>query len=516
MSSIPGLELQFPDINSGTTTSSSIHITDIILVTSKDLVPASYVKIERTQTTNKKCALHAHGPEQGLSLCIQRDPKQVPITGLGFVCDDHAESVPPGYIRIERTPSGKWAGLRSDKDDSRIFLCIKRGGASPPIVDIDFLGVTKNKLDLPPPNYVSIVTSAAGRDVKISGAKGGSFALTYRQQVLELGDASAMPALGVMLRALYTHDTTIVRHCLTTLQSIVKSSALFTKETTKTKTTTEEKQKETTPTQFKSTSVAARFISAVCDICDDAPYEHLEPLCALLKIFVQKPEFFNTTNHQGSPKSLLRIVGTITFLKATYGGHTTTSKATLVRKTLSVIMSTLMNRMDVTNPLGVDHVAERRLRKEAYEASKKSEQDGPVQYCLELILARVHELRHAMVAAHDAVIASLTLGGSKSVIAPYSQEWRVQMDVIGRRIYPGHSPPRDVFAGLAFLCQLCHVDVPTKLDDVNGDGNDRSENSPTQQSDLRTKVYALQSLRTLLEKSGVGFRQGDRSGLVVR
>jgi hypothetical protein len=42
------------------------------------------------------------------------------------------------------------------------------------------------------------------------------------------------------------------------------------------------------------------------------------------------------------------------------------------------------------------------------------------------------------------------------------------------------------------------------------------QTAPTQQSDLRTKVYALHSLRVMLESSGEGFRQGDRSGLVVR
>lgn len=64
------------------------------------------------------------------------------------------------------------------------------------------------------------------------------------------------------------------------------------------------------------------------------------------------------------------------------------------------------------------------------------------------------------------------------------------------------------------MCQLCHVDVPTlKLERVSGGSR---QTSPTQQSDLRTKVYALQSLRVLLESSGVGFRDGKRSGLVVR
>ena len=66
----------------------------------------------------------------------------------------------------------------------------------------------------------------------------------------------------------------------------------------------------------------------------------------------------------------------------------------------------------------------------------------PVEYCLELILARVHELRKAMVAAHEAVIASLTQPRFSSGtngqpptravkdLAPYSSVWRLQMDGI--------------------------------------------------------------------------------------
>ena len=93
-----------------------------------------------------------------------------------------------------------------------------------------------------------------------------------------------------------------------------------------------------------------------------------------------------------------------------------------------------MKRIDETNPLGIDHVVERRLRKEADSCSVG---DDPVDYVLELILARVHELRQAMIAAHDAVVNSLTLGGAKSTIAPYSERWRLSMDSIGRRLYPG-------------------------------------------------------------------------------
>ena len=531
MTSVPGLVQKYPDIAAGKLINAK-NITDIILITSKDLVPAGYTKLERTKT-NRRCSLHAHGPDQGFFLCVQRDLDTPPVTGISLTCDEHAESVAPGYVRVERTPSGRWAGMRSDKDGSRVFLCIKHGGSSPPIVDIDFMA--SNKSETLAPNFVSVSRSPAGRDVKISSAKGGgALSLCYRQQVLELGAASSMPALGNMIRALYTHDTTIVRHCFQTLQSIVKSSALFPDSTSSTSNSilTSSNTTTTTPptppeTQTKyplseqpaNSTIASCFVSAVCDMADDAPNEHLKPIFSLLETFVQNSQFLSTANVVGPPRALLRIVGTMTFLKATYGGHTTTSNSVLVRDTLNTVMSTLMQRVDMTNPLGVDHVVERRLRAEAH---LQSQNDGPVEYALELILARVHELKSAMMAAHDAVVASLTLGGSKSssAIAPYSHVWRQQMNVIGRRLYPGHAPPRDVFNALAFLCQACHVDVP--MEDSHGSGgggsgtNSSGELAPTRQSDIRTKVYALQSLRILLENSGIGFRQGDRSGLVVR
>lgn len=228
---VPGLRERFPfHINQlSHAMNQQINITDILLVTSKDPIPTGYTKYEKTKT-NKRCGLHAHGPDQALYFCIQRDPSKTPITGVMFVCDEHTESIAPGYHRVERTLSGKWAGLRSEKDHTRVFLCVRRGGTSPPIFNIEFINPNK---EIVPANCISLSTSPSGLDVKLSAAKGGgAFMLCYQQRLLHLGNPQTspvvqMPALGVLLRALYTHDTRIVTHCLSALQSMIKSQALF-------------------------------------------------------------------------------------------------------------------------------------------------------------------------------------------------------------------------------------------------------------------------------------------------
>jgi acyl-CoA-binding protein len=515
-STIPGLS-SYPDISAGKCTNNQTNITDIILVTSKDQVPTGYEKIEKN-SANRRCGLHAHGPDQGLFLCVQRDPNGTPVTGIMFVCDEYSESPAPGYIRVERTLSGKWAGIRSEKDHTRMFLCIKKGGTSPPIYNIDFISPNKN--EKAPKNYFTVNTSPSGLDVSISSLKGsGSFILCYEQRLLDLGNRVAkMPALGRILRALYTHDQGILSHCLFNLLLMIKNPALFVDDGEE---SGKEKKDGSTSTAAEAEAAAVAgsiIVNAVCDATVLSSSHHIDLMCNLLLTFVGVKEFL--APNKGSPNTLLRIIETITYLEATYASsHTTTIKANKVRETLENIMLKLMERADVTNPLGIDQVVEGKLR---LEAAAKSKDGGPVEYCIELILARVYELRSAMVAAHDAVTTSLTLGGASGSSTPYSNVWRQRMDEIGRRLFPGHTPPRDIFISLAFLCQLCHVE--TKMDGYvesnsgSGSGNlfNHYDTSPTLQSDLRTKISALQSLRVLLESSGVGFRQGVRSGLVVR
>ena len=236
---IPGMQ-HFPDIAAGrSASSSSVPVTDLLLLTSKDPLPAGYTKLEKNHA-NKRCGLHAHDHHtHGLFLCVQRDPSLPPLTGVSLTCDEHAEPIAPGYVRVERTPSGRWAGLKDEKDGKRMFLCLRRGGSSPPIVDIDFVVPTKQEnfssstLD----NYVMVSRSTAGRDVRIAAAKGGgALILCYRQRVLQLGTlASTMPHLGAALSALYTREQTVVEHCLKTLQSIAKSPELFPTESTESK-----------------------------------------------------------------------------------------------------------------------------------------------------------------------------------------------------------------------------------------------------------------------------------------
>ena len=579
---------------SAQTSTNKDPVTDVVLVASKDQVPPGYRKIEKTMVTNKKSHLHAHSRDHPLYLCVARERGAPPVTSIVLLDDQHGEPLPPGYVRIDRTPSGRSACLQSESDGSSLVLCIKRGRSdeggndisstasksgsptsiveAPSIVSIGF--VQAGKAERPPPGHASAARSPYGRDTRIHSGKGsGSLLLVFQhsfdmmEEHIRRAASGANVARDVILtmRALYSRDNTVAGAALASMGEMLAQSGASSgngeSRTLSSSTTSSSVTFKTgTLISAESSSIASALVTALCDTADAHPATHLELILDLLETMTRLPHFLETCKHgidrgaadsglppSGSekrppPRNLLRIVGSIIFLYSLFGDDNiqgaSSSAANSVRESAKTCMSTLMKRVDETNPLGADLIIEKRLLREASRNSEAlpSEEQRllPPHFAVELILAHVHELRSSMVAAHDAVVATLTLAGQHrqmdnkaaerpstytTATAPYSDRWMLEMDSIGRRLFPGHEPPRAVFDTIAFLCQIAHADLSGH--DSNSEpgadsGLSEERYVPRRQSDLCTKIGALSCLRFLLESAGIGFRHGDSCGLVVR
>ena len=237
-----------------------------------------------------------------------------------------------------------------------------------------------------------------------------------------------------------------------------------------------------------------------------------------------------TSQSRPPPRNLLRVVGSLVFLYSLFGDDSMEgalpSSTDAVCRATSTSMAALMARVDETNPLGADLIIERRLRREAEaQTSASPGAAGAAHFAVQLILAHVHELRSSMVAAHDAVVATLTLAGhhrrppknqgtmpaTYSVApAPYSERWLVEMDGIGRRLFPGHEPPRSALAGSVSVW-IAHTSV------VEGATQSTHEDGLGMCPGGKV-IYARSGalVARILESAGLGFRHGDSCGLVVR
>ena len=94
--------------------------------------------------------------------------------------------------------------------------------------------------------------------------------------------------------------------------------------------------------------------------------------------------------------------------------------------------------------------------------------------------------------------------------APYSERGLVEMDGIGRRLFPGHEPPRAVFDTIAFLCQIAHASV-VEGGDAESTHEDGPGYVPRRQSDLRTKVGALVACASFSNQRVLAFAMVTRA-----
>ncbi|KAG7523022.1 hypothetical protein JOB18_036756 [Solea senegalensis] len=110
-------------------------------------------------------------------------PKSVkpnaPITDVAVVIRSLGEEVPPGFVRIENTPSGLSAELNgASLRGPQIFLCFKRGRDKPPLTDLGVLYEWKEKLK---PGCHIVQTTPSGRPANISSSSSQRIYITYRR-----------------------------------------------------------------------------------------------------------------------------------------------------------------------------------------------------------------------------------------------------------------------------------------------------------------------------------------------
>ena len=451
----------------------------------KDPVPEGYERLERT-ASNRRAQLHAFSrADQPLHLCVRRSGgSAAPVTSVVLVDDKHGEPVPPGFVRIDRTPAGRCACLRAEKSGSALILCIKRGGerrgsgdagtglasggnarpassahsidetTAPPIIDIGF--VQTNKGEGAPPGYVSCAQSPSGRDTTVLAGKGGGalmmvFQQDYTRFATQAGSSAKEAAgvgaavhgkISVLTRALYSRDPPVVRVALTSLRKMFAEGD---------KSGGDNGEPGALASLFNNNlPVASSAICALCDAADTHPSRHLEDILFLLDFLVRQPHYLGsgqsedggregaTSQSRPPPRNLLRVVGSLVFLYSLFGddnmeGALPSSTDAVCRAT-STSMAALMARVDETNPLGADRIIERRLRREAEaQTSASPGAAGAAHFAVQLILAHVHELRSSMVAAHDAVVATLTLAGhhrrppKNQGTMPATHLWRLRL-----------------------------------------------------------------------------------------
>lgn len=102
-------------------------------------------------------------------LCYTRENGD-PITNLVVLFGDKGEVLPSGYSMIDKTPSGEVANLNSGSGGLQAFLCFKRG-RGPPITNIAVQFPSKG--EVVPPGYIKLENTPSDFDADLNSGSGG-------------------------------------------------------------------------------------------------------------------------------------------------------------------------------------------------------------------------------------------------------------------------------------------------------------------------------------------------------
>ena len=200
-------ELQFGDYEEVTNPAIlNAPITDICVVQKNEQIPHGYYRLSRT-LSGKRANVSTGSGGSTLYLCIKKsDPMGsglvssagsdlMPITTLLVVFADRGEFMPPTYslVRRDKYPCNFNLGTPGE----RIFLAYKREKFGNPLTDLQVM--LPGSAEAPPPGFMLLDKSPSGQTANLNtGAGGNRVYLCYKQsyrtlQCLKLRDSAVSP-----------------------------------------------------------------------------------------------------------------------------------------------------------------------------------------------------------------------------------------------------------------------------------------------------------------------------------
>lgn len=172
----------YEDVISDTVLKASI--TELCVIQRGEPVPPGFLRISKTPG-NKKANLNAGSGGNHLYFCIKKDLSKdaVPITALVLIFPDRSEFVPPGYFVARHD---KFAcNLNSGTSAERIFLCYKKDKSGNPITDL--VVIFPGKSEEPPKSFNLIEKSPTDLPANVNtGTVGGRIFVCYKQSLIRL------------------------------------------------------------------------------------------------------------------------------------------------------------------------------------------------------------------------------------------------------------------------------------------------------------------------------------------
>lgn len=175
---------------------SQYPVTDIVCMFTGDSVPEGFTKIERSPT-GQRADLSKGGGGVFVYLCVSRNSNKLPISEILAIYPDRGEFVPTDYELVQRR--GFPANINSGTQGERIFLCVKRSTSSA-VVDIAVLFPRKG--DKLPYGYLKVDKSPDGHYADLNATTGGTeVCLSYKKDLESLkGVANHWVKIGEALR----------------------------------------------------------------------------------------------------------------------------------------------------------------------------------------------------------------------------------------------------------------------------------------------------------------------------
>ena len=159
-------------------------ITELCVIQRGEPVPPGFLRILKTPG-NKKANLNASSGGNHLFFCIKKDVSNeaIPITALVLIFPDRSEFVPPGYFVARHD---KFAcNLNSGTSAERIFLCYKKDKTGNPITDL--VVIFPGKSEEPPKSFNLIEKSPTDLPANVNtGTVGGRIFVCYKQSLVRL------------------------------------------------------------------------------------------------------------------------------------------------------------------------------------------------------------------------------------------------------------------------------------------------------------------------------------------
>jgi len=175
-------------------------ISDICVIQKSEVPPAGYYRISKTPT-GKKANVNTGSGGTHMYLCIKKDSaasqEQAPITSILLVFADRGETLPPFYSLVRRSKYP--CNFNLGTSGERVYLAYKRERQGNPLTDIQV--ILPGSAETNPPGFALLDKSPSGLPANLNNGTGGSRVyLCYKQTCRTLrvlkyrGDGSSSSA----------------------------------------------------------------------------------------------------------------------------------------------------------------------------------------------------------------------------------------------------------------------------------------------------------------------------------